>query len=81
MCLGSHLMRVSRRKVILLHFIHTMNITLYFDKSHFCKQWNSSGSNSFGTMEICSRQGKFELMSVNHSARSDGTIEIFIDFL
>ena len=28
-----------------------------------------NGTNTFGTMKLCSRQGKFELMSVNHSAR------------
>ena len=31
---------------------------------------------SFGTMKICSRQG-FELMSVNHIARSGGIIGLF----
>ena len=30
----------------------------------------------WGTMKICSRQRKFELMSVNHSGRSGGTIGI-----
>ena len=35
-------------------------------------QQNFNGSNSFGTMKIRSREGKFELMSVNHSARSGG---------
>ena len=34
-----------------------------------------------GTMKICSRQGEFELMSVNHSARSGGKIGISFDFL
>ena len=43
-------------------------------------QQNFSGSNSFGTMKICSRQGKFELMSVNHSARSEGIIGISFPF-
>ena len=38
-------------------------------------QLNFNGSNSFGTMKIYSRQGKFELMSVNHSTRSGGIIE------
>ena len=44
-------------------------------------QKNFNGSNTFGTMKICSRQGKFELMSVNHSARSGGIIGIFFRFL
>ena len=39
-----------------------------------------NGSNTFGTIKICSRQGKFELMSVNHSARSGGIIGIFFRF-
>ena len=30
----------------------------------------------WGTMKICSRQRKFELMSVNHSGRSGSTIGI-----
>ena len=33
-------------------------------------QSNFKGSNTVGTMKICSRQGQFELMSVNHSART-----------
>ena len=40
-------------------------------------QLNFNGSNSFGTMKIRSRQGQFELMSVNHSARSGGILGIF----
>ena len=32
-------------------------------------QSNFNGSNTLGAMKICSRQGKFELMSVNQSAR------------
>ena len=31
-----------------------------------CIQSNFNGSKTFGTMKICSRQGYFELMSVNH---------------
>ena len=34
----------------------------------------------FGTMRICSRQGWFELVSVNHSARIEGKIEISFRF-
>ena len=33
---------------------------------------NFNGSNIFGTMKICSTQGYFELMGVNHSGRSGG---------
>ena len=40
-------------------------------------QLNCNGSNNFGTMKIRSRQGYFELMSVNHSARSGGIIVIY----
>ena len=33
-------------------------------------------------MKICSKQGKFKLMSINHSARSGGIIGMFFfDFL
>ena len=35
---------------------------------------------SFGTMKICLRQGKFELMSVNHSARPGSIIGISFRF-
>ena len=35
---------------------------------------------SLGTMVICSRQGTSELMSVNHSARSEGIIGISLRF-
>ena len=40
-------------------------------------QSNFDGSKTFGTMKICSRQGEFELMSVNHSARPGGILGIF----
>ena len=43
--------------------IHTVTVEL---------QWLEH----FGTMKICSRHWKLELMSVNHSARSGGIIEI-----
>ena len=43
-------------------------------------QSNFNGSNTFGTMKICSRQGEFELMNVNHSARSGGIMDIFFRF-
>ena len=38
------------------------------------------GSNTFGTVKICLRQGYFELMSVNHSASSGGIIGIYFHF-
>ena len=43
-------------------------------------QPNFNGSNTFGTMKICSREGQFELMSVNRNARS-GSIMISFNFL
>ena len=42
--------------------------------------YSFNGSNTFGTMKISSRQGKFDLMSVNHSARSGGIIGIHFRF-
>ena len=41
---------------------------------------NFNGSNTFGTIKTSSSQGKFELMSVYHSARSGGIIGIFFCF-
>ena len=41
----------------------------------------SNGSNTFGTVKISSRQGEFEPMKVDYSARSGGFIGIFLDFL
>ena len=43
-------------------------------------QSNFNGLNTFGTIKICSRQGSFELMSVNHSAMLGGIIEISIRY-
>ena len=45
-----------------------------------CMQSNFNGSNTFGARKICSRQGYFELVSVNHSARTGGKIEIYFRF-
>ena len=39
-------------------------------------QSNFSGSNTFGTMKISSRQGQFEPMRVDYSARSGGLMGI-----
>ena len=35
---------------------------------------------TFGTTKICSRQGWFELMGVNHSVRSGGIIGVYFRF-
>ena len=43
-------------------------------------QSNFNGSNTFGTIKICSRQGKFKPMMVDNSARSGGIIKIFLIF-
>ena len=43
-------------------------------------QSNFNGSNTFATIEICSRQGQFELMSGIHSTRSGGIIMISFRF-
>ena len=43
-------------------------------------QKNSSDWNTFGTMKICSSQGYFKLMSVNHSTRPGGIIGIYFQF-
>ena len=49
-----------------------------YDKERVKKiQSNFNGSNTFGTMKICSRQGQFELLSVNHSTRTESKVEIF----
>ena len=50
--------------------------------TEFKVQSNFNGSNTFGIMKICSRQGKFELMSINHSARpGDKHMGIFSVYL
>ena len=43
-------------------------------------QSNFNGSNSFGTIKISSRQGLFEPMRVDYSARSGGIIGISFQF-
>ena len=43
-------------------------------------QSNFNGSNTFGTMKISSRQGYFEPMRVDNSARSGGIIRISLIF-
>ena len=44
-------------------------------------QSNFNGSNTFWTMKISSRQGLFELIRVDYSARSGGIIGIIFRFL
>ena len=39
-------------------------------------QWKFNGSNTFGTMKISSRQGLFEPMRVDNSARPGGIIGV-----
>ena len=39
-------------------------------------QSNFNGSNTFGTMQISSRQGKFEPVRIDYSAKSGGLIGI-----
>ena len=43
-------------------------------------QSNFNGSNTFGTMKISSRQGQFEPVRVDESARSGGIIRISLIF-
>ena len=43
-------------------------------------QSNFNGSNTFGTMKISSRQGKFEPVRVDNSAKSVGIIRISLIF-
>ena len=49
---------------------------LYSEFLSYCNildiQSNISGSNTFGTIEISSKQGSFEPMRVNYSVRSGG---------
>ena len=47
----------------------------------FLIQSNLNGLNTFGTMKICSRQGKFEPMSVDYRARSRSIIWSSFRFL
>ena len=55
-------------------------LTVLFVICIYIIQPNFNGSNTFGTMKICSRQGLFELMSVKHSAWSEGLIGISFRF-
>ena len=47
---------------------------------HLLIQYNFNGSNTFGSMKICLRPGWFELVSVNHRARSGSIIGIYFRF-
>ena len=61
---------LSKSSIHIKRMLHRVfEIQLYFN-----------GSNTFGTMIICSRQGEFELMSVNHCARSGGIIGMSFRF-
>ena len=51
-----------------------------FTMSELSIQSNFNGSNTSVTMKISSRQGLFELMSVNPCARSGGIIGIYFRF-
>ena len=60
---------------------HVHSVFVFLDFYHvydsfFTLQQNFNGSNTFGTMKICSRQGWFKPMSVNHSARPGDIIGI-----
>ena len=45
---------------------------LMIDYFSYLKQSNFNGSNTFGTMKICSRQGDFEPLRVYYRDRSEG---------
>ena len=49
-------------------------------KENFIQQ-NFNGFNTLNTMKIYWRQGYFELISDNHSARSVGIIKCLYDFV
>ena len=60
--------------------VYDSPLTYYRNRDNFIIkhiQENFNGSNNLGTITICFRQGQFELISVNHSARSGGIIGIF----
>ena len=68
-----------------MKFLLEMKFIIHFHTyktSHCCKyiQSNLNGSNTIGTMKISSRQGWFEPMRVDYSARSGGYIRISLIF-
>ena len=58
---------------VLLSFQHTQ-------KKNNKLQSNLNGSNTFGTLKICSRQGQCEPVRVDNSARSEGILRISLIF-
>ena len=49
------------------HFCKCFDISRVENKKGLCAYiQNFNGSNTFGTIKICSRQAELELMSVNH---------------
>ena len=55
------------------------NLFLWRNKKKI--QSNFDGSNSFGTMKICSRQRQFEPRRVTISAIPEGIMEIIVGYL
>ena len=70
--LSGFICRASFPRLISVDLV--VNIILIYIQNNF------NGSNTFGTLKICSRQRQFELMSVNHNARSGGILEIYYRF-
>ena len=72
--------------ICLMMFVEGFTATTQHNASYndstpnFNVQTNCNGSNTFGTFKRCSRQGLFELVSVNHSARSGIILEIYFWF-
>ena len=60
--------------------LHSYSDTWYFRKKKQV-QSNFNGSNTFGTMEISSRQGLFESLRVYYRARPGGIIGVSIFFI
>ena len=65
---------------ILLFFLYTVETGVSILSNDILIQSNFNGSNTFGTMKISSRQGKFEPVRVDNCARSGGIIRIFLTF-
>ena len=71
-----YMLNVSHQRLI---FVLLENITL-FHGLIWIVQSNFNGSDTFGTMKICPRQGLFEPMRVDYSARSGGILGIIFRF-
>ena len=63
-----------------MSFLMNPDFFLFYNCEYICLQSNFNGSNTFGTMKISSRQGKFEPMRVDNSTRSGGLIRISLSF-